>query len=177
MEGQEIKNAGQTLLNMIMQQGKEREEKMGRAGKKAANKAVEKPMNKAKKQVKKSVSKAARKAKKKFKDKVIDAKKNAANKADETVTRAKEKATEAAAEAAAPATFGASAVAGKGAVAMQEAGLQARKAGREVAAKSEKCMTDNVADMIAKYSKPSGMALISGDIPGLDAKSLSDPAR
>ncbi len=177
MEGQEIKNAGQTILNMILQQGKESEEKTGRAGKKAADKAVEKPVNKAREQMGKSVSEAAGKAKKKFRDKVVDARKNAANKADETVTRAKERATEAAAEAAAPATFGTTAVAGKGAVAMQEAGLQARKAGREAAAKSEKCMTDNVADMIAKYSKPSGMALISGDISGLDIKSLSEPAR
>ena len=54
----------------------------------------------------------------------------------------------------------------------QEAGLQARKAGREAAAKAEKGMTDNVADKIAQYSKSSGMALISGDLPGIGAKDI-----
>ena len=174
MEGQEVKNAAQTVLDMVLNQAKEREEKMARTGKKAANKAIEKPALKVKKQVHKAAKEAAKKVKEKFKDIVIDAKKNAANRVDETVTRAKERATEAAAEAAAPVTFGASAVAGKGAVAIQEAGLQARKAGREVAAKSEKCMTDNVADMIAKHTAPSGMALISGDIPGVGEKSMTD---
>ena len=56
---------------------------------------------------------------------------------------------------------------------MQEAGLQARKAGRAAAAKAEKSMTDNVADKIAQYSKSSGMALISGDLLGIGAKNVA----
>ena len=115
---------------------------------------------------------AAEKPVKKAKDKAFDARKEAANKADEAVTRNAEKATQAMGDAAAPATFGVSAAAGRGAAAMQEAGLQARKAGREAVANAEKGMTDNVADKIAQYSKSSGMALISGDLPGIGAKDI-----
>ncbi|MBQ8054802.1 MAG: hypothetical protein IJ198_13530 [Lachnospiraceae bacterium] len=73
-------------------------------------------------------------------------------------------------DAAAPVTFGVSAAAGRGAAVLQEAGLQARKTERKMAAKPEKGMTDSVADKIAQYSKSSGMALISGDLPGIGAK-------
>ena len=41
------------------------------------------------------------------------------------------------------------------------------------AVKAEKGMTDNVADKIAQYSKSSGMALISGDLPGFGAKDIA----
>ena len=122
---------------------------------KKAEKAFKKPLNKAMKALK---------------NKAVDAKKEAANKADEAVTRSTEKAAQAMGDAAAPVTFGVSAAAGKGAAVMQEAGLQARKAGRELAAKAEKGMTDSVADKIAQYSKSSGIALISGDLPGIGVK-------
>ena len=181
MEGNEIKNAAGTLLDMILHQGSEREENTGKAARKASRKAAEKPIdrlkNKAPKPVKDLVKKAEKafekplnKAKKALKNKAVDAKKEAANKADEAVTRSTEKAAQAMGDAAAPVTFGVSAAAGKGAAVMQEAGLQARKTGREVTAKAEKGMTDSVADKIAQYSKSSGMALISGDLPGIGAK-------
>ena len=42
--------------------------------------------------------------------------------------------------------------------------------GRATAAKADESMTDNVADKIAWYSKSSGMALISGDLPRIVGK-------
>ena len=60
-----------------------------------------------------------------------------------------------------------------GAAVMKEAGLQARKVGRAAAAKADRSMTDNVADKIARYSKPSGMVLISGDLLGIGAKNVA----
>lgn len=181
MEGNEIKNAAGTLLDMILQQGREREESADRTTRKASQKAAKKPIerlkNKAPKPVKDLVKKAEKafkkplnKAMKALKNKAVDAKKEAANKADEAVTRSTEKAAQAMGDAAAPVTFGVSAAAGRGAAVLQEAGLQGRKAGREMAAKAEKGMTDSVADKIAQYSKSSGMALISGDLPGIGAK-------
>ena len=157
MEGNEIKNAAGTLLDMILQQGREREESADRTTRKASQKAAKKPIERLKDKAPKPV-------------KAVDAKKEAANKADEAVTRSTEKAAQAMGDAAASVTFGVSAAAGKGAAVLQEAGLQARKAGREIAAKAEKGMTDGVADKIAQYSKSSGMALISGDLPGIGAK-------
>ena len=45
--------------------------------------------------------------------------------------------------------------------------------GRATAAKADESMTDNVADKIARYSKSSGMALISGDLLGIGAKNVA----
>ena len=44
MEGNEIKNAAGTLLDMILQQGREREEDAHKASRKASQKAVKKPL-------------------------------------------------------------------------------------------------------------------------------------
>ena len=154
MEGNEIKDAAGTVLDLILQQGREREENVDKTSRKASERAARKPLERLKEKVMrpfKNMSKAARKPVKKAKDKAIDARKEAANKADEAVTRNAEKATQA----------------------MGDAGLQARKAGREAAVKAEKGMTDNVADKIAQYSKSSGMALISGDLPGFGAKDIA----
>ena len=181
MEGNEIQDAAGTILGMILQQGRESEEDADKTARKASQKAAKKPIeglkDKAPKPVKdlirkaeKAVKKSWKKIKKAVKDKAIDVKKKAANRTDEAVTRSTEKAAQAMGDAAAPVTFGVSAAAGKGAAVMQEAGLQARKAGRELAAKAEKGMTDSVADKIAQYSKSSGIALISGDLPGIGAK-------
>ena len=168
MEGNEIKNAAGALLDMILQQGREREEDAHKASRKASQKAVKKPLEGLKDKAPKPFKELMKE--KAMKDSTIDAKRKAADRADETVTRSTEKAAQAMGDAAAPATLGVSAAAGRGAAAMQEAGLQARKAGRAATAKAEKSMTDNVADKIAQYSKSSGMALISGDLPGIGGK-------
>ena len=181
MEGNEIKNAAGALLDMILQQGREREEDAHKASRKVSQKAIKKPLeglkDKAPKPLKelmkgaeKAYKEPLKRAKKAMKDSTIDAKRKAADRADETVTRSTERATQAMGDAVAPATLGVSAAAGRGVAVMQEAGLQARKAGRAAAAKAEKSMTDNVADKIAQYSKSSGMALISGDLPGIGGK-------
>ena len=181
MEGNEIKNAAGALLDMILQQGREREEDAHKASRKVSQKAIKKPLeglnDKAPKPLKelmkgaeKAYKEPLKRAKKAMKDSTIDAKRKAADRADETVTRSTEKAAQAMGDAVAPATLGVSAAAGRGVAVMQEAGLQARKAGRAAAAKAEKSMTDNVADKIAQYSKSSGMALISGDLPGIGGK-------
>ena len=184
MEGNEIKNAAGTLLDMILQQGREREEDAHKASRKASQKAVKKPLeglkDKAPKPLKelmkgaeKAYKEPLKRAKEAMKDSTIDAKRKVADRADETATRGTEKAAQAMGDAVAPATLGVSAAAGRGAAVMQEAGLQARKAGRAAAAKAEKSMTDNVADKIAQYSKSSGMALISGDLLGIGAKNVA----
>ena len=181
MEGNEIKNAAGALLDMILQQGREREEDAHKASRKASQKAVKKPLEGLKgkapeplkdlmKRAKRASRESWKRAKKAMKDSTIDAKRKAADRADETITRSTERAAQAMGDAVAPATLGVSAAAGRGAAVMQEAGLQARKAGRAAAAKAEKSTTDNVADKIEQYSKSSGMALISGELPGIGGK-------
>ena len=48
MEGNEIKNAAGTLLDMILQQGREREESTDRTARKASQKAAKKPIERLK---------------------------------------------------------------------------------------------------------------------------------
>jgi hypothetical protein len=48
MEGNEIKNAAGTLLDMILQQGREREESADRTTRKASQKAAKKPIERLK---------------------------------------------------------------------------------------------------------------------------------
>ena len=103
MEGNEIKDAAGTVLDLILQQGREREENVDKTSRKASERAARKPLERLKEKVMrpfKNMSKAARKPVKKAKDKAIDARKEAANKADEAVTRNAEKATQAMGDAA-----------------------------------------------------------------------------
>ena len=62
MEGNEIKNAAGTLLDMILQQGREREESADKASRKASERAVRKPLDRLKGKAKEPFKKLAKAA-------------------------------------------------------------------------------------------------------------------
>ena len=165
---------GSAISRMVLEEAEKRRKMREQTLKKAYRDAMGKRGGAIRKAVVKTVAdtaeKAAKEIKSQFKNvkaKAADLRKDTVNKADERVTRTVERAARASGDMAAPVTFGASAAAGKTAAVMQEAGLQARKAGREAATAAGKSMSDKPAPGTGDKAGDSGMALISDRKPDL----------